>query len=417
MTVKYSNKFFFSLYASFSLFGYISVAALSSYLFEVDATSPLAIMLRAIVLLASIFYILKFFVAEGTINSKRLNVNDALVFFLYLVFWGGYLIRLVTGVANEMVPNSIVAHYFVSALFICLIPSLGLAQPVCFNILTNILKVSFYVLLFGLVLSVFYGIGEFLSMGLTSGRISLSRLSPIQLGKYSAFLCILSAAFTFKSSANLYSKSFYFIVFIFSLFSVFVSGSRTAFVALLLLVFLNALFNSKSYKTIFVSLFLPLLLMLLLYFLSIYFPDIDFLNRYLTMGSEADQSANIRYMLYEGAIAQFSDYPIFGDFFLEREFMYSPHNLYLEILMSMGVFGLFVFALLISYSLYKGILCVRNSTGDAKIFYMALLNIYLYLLVASIFSMSVITAPELWSVIVIYIFMPLQNKRVNRGML
>jgi O-antigen ligase len=395
------------------LFGYVFIAAFSSILFPLGVASPLAILFRISIVLFSVAYFFKNIGGLTNFKENRISKLNLMCFIIYISFWVYYFLRFFIDITTENVPSNIVDSYLVLALFFCFIPSLGMTKAVTNEDMVIIVRYSFYIVFFGLVFSLYTAVNDFMN-GLSAehSRLSLSRLSPIQIGKYSVFLFFLSVGLlTFRNNSKL-QKTLYFLAIFIAVFSVFLSGSRTAFVGLFFLLVVNVLFNMHLYKAIITILVVPIFLYLSSLVVYLLLPEVDLINRYMSMGGSADESANTRYELYSGAFEQFSNHPIFGDLFIERVFMYAPHNLYLEIMMSMGMVGFSTFLFLLFFSLYKFIRCIRIADQNAKRVYLVFFNIYSYLLIAGVFSLGITTASELWALMVLSFFLPKRQSNV-----
>ncbi|WMN87514.1 O-antigen ligase family protein [Vibrio parahaemolyticus] len=298
-------------------------------------------------------------------------------------------------------------EYILFSFGVCFIPALALARALKPNELHNILLYSYYILLFGVCISLYFAIKDYmLGIQIESSRLALTRLSPIQLGKYSVFLCIISYGLLLhKNKTKKISFLFLLCSITLGVVTIVLSGSRTAFVGLVLICLLNLFLRISITKILMILILLPVFAYISLTAVSYVIPELDIVDKYLSMGDVNDQSANIRYELYHGALQQFSTSPLFGDFFLEREYMYAPHNLTLEVMMSLGVLGLIAFISIVLFSLVKLLVLIKVSGKNESSLYMTCFNLLAYLLIASNFSLGITTASEIWALCILSLFL------------
>ena len=396
----------FKYFFVFNLFGYVIVSSLSNLVLSSDQSSPFSVILRAVIFLLSLIFIFDCVKSEKNF-AKKYSYCGVLLFIFFFFF---YILRLTYDFSlNSSLSNDKFYQYFLFSIFISFIPSLAMARRLAPSNLVDIFKLSLIVLSIGLGINLVLAISGFISgNSVESSRLSMERLSPIQIGKYSAFLFIISITLI-----QILGKSFRYwlsLVCLLSLISVLISGSRTAIVSVFCVYVIN-LFFFYGYRKLLISLIvLTVTICLYVYIAPFIFGDKDVFHLILNMGSVDDQSANIRFELYKGAFDQFTNSMLFGDYFLERTYMYSPHNLYLEILMSLGLTGFALFTLLVAISLSNIVKKIKLANPYNKFIYVGLLNLIIYLLFAGVFSLGITTAPELWSLLIVGLFLSYERK-------
>ncbi|MFW5981371.1 MAG: O-antigen ligase family protein [bacterium] len=197
---------------------------------------------------------------------------------------------------------------------------------------SNLEDILFY---FGLILSVMTIIAFFIS---NSSRTVVLGMNPIWLARDIA----IAAIALFLSERKISLKMVYLPVL---LAGIYFTGSRGPMLSLLFVLLLMALYSfmkNHSFRK-----YLPylLILFLLVSFSGYHFFAEDFLLR----GSEsvfAENSAGTRLKLYQQALENFKDYPLFGSGFgtysFSDRFNY-PHNQFLELMAEGGIIALLLF--------------------------------------------------------------------------
>jgi len=104
-------------------------------------------------------------------------------------------------------------------------------------------------------------------------------------------------------------------------------------------------------------------------------------------------SLDQRPLLFKSAWEQFLSYPILGDQYLSRYANYYPHNIFLEVLMALGIIGGIIFILIIFFAVRKASVILRNYNEDIFIPFLLLITLVL----AGMTSGSLFTGVGLWS--------------------
>ena len=101
-----------------------------------------------------------------------------------------------------------------------------------------------------------------------------------------------------------------------------------------------------------------------------------------------------RLILWKGALHQFVSSPIFGDSYLESTTKFFPHNIFVEILMSTGIFGgiLFLTATILTFQFFIKS-HVNNNDNNTQLY---LSSLFLIFFISSFFSGGLFLSFELW---------------------
>ena len=394
------NGKLFLFYVAFAIFGYALVAPLADFFAMGAGNFSVAIQYRAVMLGAAIAFIFKSIVIDKKMYLDRSGKQG---FLLLLFFWVIITGRLFyDGIfQQDALGEDTLSRLAITGYVFVFIPLISLARLYNETDLSYIFQISFYILLLGVSFALF-SVGFALLNGdwLGGSRFSLEGLNPVSLGGYSGALFILS--FGLRSLKGKYTLLLD-IGMIIGFSGVVLSGSRGALISLVAVLFL--MISSRfSVKTVLVSsICLPIFVWISLWLSSLFLPDFDVFANYLAIGSDRDQSAQIRFQLYEGALQQFYNNPIFGDLIVEREHKYYPHNQVLEILMATGIFGFCAFLILSISVIFK----LRDMLKGFKI-QLTMARIFLYLLVfyitAGAFSGSIVSSVEYWLLSTLILF-------------
>jgi len=342
MKIRLKNFFILKPYLILfilTIVGYAIVGIIPG-LFKIENPRFLTISFRLLVLFLSIYILI------GYQESKIFK----LPFQLINLFWILFVIRLIIDIIIKGIVKENGIEYFLYAIGICYIPMIALTKmPVTFNF-EKTLK---YIVVF-LFISSFIGVYYHITILSTWERKASSILSGIQFGHIGASLSILSLFIFFDKgkSFDYFKKISTLALFLLGLYVINLSGTRSALIALVivsLLIFYimwkpylkERIFIIKKYSLI----FFPIII------IGIIFIDIPKVYSFISERIHDISSINLRLELYKEAINQFLSYPIFGsDFILFHEKGSYPHNIFLEVLMSMGLIGITIFTIIIIYS-------------------------------------------------------------------
>lgn len=397
---KFANSFIILLIVGFFFIG--TIPALTGL-----SENSLAVPYRMFVLGLSLIFIF------SAIFSKRINKINLKSASFFFIFWALYSVRIINDLYINPItlfPDTSPSQYFQFAFGVTLIPSIALLLIVqAYNINLNWILKWLYISLF-LILSIalYYRSGSELE-GRTTGGLNIG---VILFGHYGATLAILSVYYLVKGNISLINKLFYILGFIVGFVGIFVSASKSPFVAFIaVLVLFFYLWYGKIKSAIIIAFFGILLgsfYIEIVSFLNQYFNS-NFLDRLLYTIEVGEDEA--RGNLMSVAINEFIESPFFGNAMLIQEGGMAgsyPHNLIVEAFMATGFFGGIIF-------LFWEIKCLRITVKSIKIHseisWIALL--FLQHLVFGMFSKNLYANDLFWMFCLFLVGMAFRNTPKN----
>ncbi|WP_404971980.1 O-antigen ligase family protein [Vibrio campbellii] len=385
----------FSYYLVFVIFGYVAVAPVSHFLYQAEQTSIFAILYRVFVVALSIIFVyLNFSVRKKVkLNLYQKTSLSLLIIFCFLVY-----LRLAYDFAFQELINveGFAEKIIFFGIALILLPCLSLISD-DYDIET-FFKYSGLFLFFSILISLLISFNQLSNSNITNIRFGYDRLNPITLGTSASSLILISIAL---NSKKYFTEKIIFAFFSVGFFGLVLSGSRGAILSFLVCVFVYLIFTADIKKIIIFSILTVVVLFLSLYLFSLISSEYNYIERLLSTGSESDQSANIRFNMYRGALEQFTSNPMFGDFILERGYMFYPHNQTLEVMMSTGVFGLTVYLLYHVLIIFSSVSYIKTKFN---IFYFVVFLLYIQALVGAQFSGSFLFSSNVWFFSLILVF-------------
>ncbi len=379
------NNSIYSWFYILLLAGYILISWLPYFLSVQSST--VTIPFRAFVLICSLGII---FYSYYFKTNYKLHITD----YFFIFFWIVYLINIYFSFKNYSFPSGILSkqtEIYIRVIGVCFLPSLAIltCNPKYLNyqfISKNVYLVFFLILL----LNVFIGI-EYNNQGRSSGILSTYSIS---FGHYGTTLTLFSLYYLFFKNKNTIVEILVFLMgCILGIYIIYTSGTRGPLVALMVaLGYILYLKANLKYVLAFIVFFI--LLILTIYFLNIQVETTGenaFFSRLNSMIVSGNSSG--RGDLYKQAITIFKNNPFFGGPFLLNNGMYA-HNFILDILMSMGVFGLLIFMVFYKNSLFF-VFKIKNSiNSNLDIVWVTI--IFVQFVIFSSFSSSLFDSPEFW---------------------
>lgn len=379
------NSFFILLL----LVGYILI----SFLPGVMGTNSrmVTIPYRGLVLCLSLYILI-----QGII-WKRHKTFPSREWGFFIAFWVIYLFRVVydlyyVGIKATVFPNT--SDYILNAVGICLLPCVAIryADSVDFK---WVLKWFFRLLLVALSLSLFLNLVSPISDEVEyAGRYKgSSAMNSITYGHYGVSFALVSM-FLFTKSEFFYKKAFYTLCFFFGLFIMYLAGSRSPLVALLVCSFFFQINNTGLFKGLVVVVLLAMPLYIfsdqIIEFLSGF--GGSFIGRVLATINGGHTSG--RDVLYVQALRDFADSPILGNAFLLQQgsgIGFYPHNIIIEAFMATGVVGGIVFIIWVARCLIVSYKLVASSHQHA---WTGVL--FLQYLIYGMFSLAIFSNAGFW---------------------
>lgn len=375
--------------------GYPISAALGSAL-GVDST-PLSIATRALTLLIALMLIM-FAIPRAKVKHPRYA-------FLFWAFWIAYLIRIAvdtTASAAQLLRPA--SDYWIWALGICLLPSLGLMGVSTADALRKAFYLSLAILGTATALTLAFGSGfviRFDGTEVNVGRLATESLNPISAGHLGASLFILSGWGLIHgySRSNL-SRAIGVSGLAGGAALLISAASRgpVAALACVLLVSMVGLRFHNVLKVTFMGVLVAVVLAMLLTSVT-QFDELSVINRLMATASGEDMAVSARQQSFAGAWNQFLSNPLLGDFLEERDSGFYPHNLPLEAFMATGLIGGLAFMAICWISLTRAYGAIRQKAAHGWV-----AMIFIQYLVGAQFSGSLYGSSTFWGFAVLMMF-------------
>lgn len=201
----------------------------------------------------------------------------------------------------------------------------------------------------------------------------------------------------FVINKKILKKSFYLFLMVFNILLIILSGSRGALVSVLMVSFIMAIIYFVKKGKFFRLAFLIIAVSFISVLLINRNPNYSFaVERILSLfNSDFEQSSSGRDLLYNAALKNFFESPIYGEgigsFSYEVGFYYYPHNIILEILNDFGLIGLLVF-LFLSLKIFNKIIWILKQDITTHIIAFFFINVFIQMM----FSGSYLVTSQLW---------------------
>jgi O-antigen ligase len=327
------------------------------------------------------------------LNYKQIKVISETRWFLFFAFL--YVLRVVIDFylkEKYYVSTSEILFYFIS---FAVIPFVSLST-FRFNekYLSTILNTIFFSgLIFSVLAILLYRsfIGQ--TSRLTSSAVGEDVISPLALSYCATFIIgVLTAYFLYNKKTGKRKKMIGFGIIGLAVVPFFLGASRGSLVALFL-PFIMIFFSGKGIRFFIKSGFAAVVILLGIVYLSEYFGS-GLLNRFLNISEdiESGSSSAIRFQIWESSFSQFLYHPIFGDKLRVEFWNGYPHNLFLEVLQTMGLLGFIPFFIL-TFNAVKA--CFRIFRYHPKYAWVAI--IFLQSFIHNMFSGAIYTAAWFWA--------------------
>lgn len=252
----------------------------------------------------------------------------------------------------------------------------------------------------------YIGLGARLSANTTDEDV----ISPLVLTYCSSFVIGFLLTFLLRNKIRNIYKILAVISLLFSIVIFFLGASRGGIFALVLPFFVMFLANTsflEKIKTITLS--IAIFTTVLIVF-SRFISD-TLIDRLLNTSNdieEGNSSAN-RLVIWKNSFNQFIDHPIFGDKLRVDNWINYPHNIFLEVLQTMGVVGFILFFVLI---LYGAKAIVRVNNFHPKNFW--IVNIFIQSFIQHLFSGAIYKGAWLWTSFALLISVSNSEKTIQQ---
>jgi O-antigen ligase len=356
--------------------------------------------------------------------------------FWLIIFWVIYSTRFVVDMSVRGIKYGSKETVFMYSMVFgsCVIPLIAVILNSKYILLNSIYKKLYGIVVVSnliLVMLILYQYGG-ISLALFSGRMEITGLNEdehvinsIVIGLYGNVLFLLSIySLMFIEHKRVLTRVLIGVLALVGFFNLLIAASRGPFITMIFLVLFMMYFKYKSIKTKLSFLFKTVGISLITIFLALstgvlnnvvenfsLFGRLDELNSNIKSGGKETRNFE-----YQSALDQFYENPIVGDQYVTTYDNVYPHNIYLEILMSIGVLGMFVF-LAIHYELYKRIVYIFKTKNHR---FFLLLLVLLIVLFAAMTSGGIALAPELWMIMSLFFAIRYVNatkvkKRINNN--
>ena len=369
------------------------------------ATRPFSILIRALILLASITLLL--------FNARaKSNNNSTFEFqrydFLFFCFWALYLTRLLfTTFSYSYRLYLNIWEYWIWALLVCFIPASSiLFTPQSF--VSNLKKefhryiyVALYACLISFVFIFFTSFSLFedriSNSTLLSGRFGFVNLNSISI----AYVCSLFLLHIFVSHKNnlllYFTSTKNFIIVIIAFFFLLLTSSRGPLIAFLLSMMLFIFMNKNLFKRHLIVT-LPIVTIAFQEFVNFFLGNSYRFTKALSSPLSSplsthlsDASTSDRFTRYKLAIDYITESPLFGSYIELPNSKGYPHNLLLEVLLTTGFLGAFLLGFLVYTVIKKGLI------SKLDVFSEYIFIAFFFYFIAAQFSGAIYTSLAMWA--------------------
>jgi O-Antigen ligase len=345
-----------------------------------------------------------------------------------LLFWLFYIVRFVVDISIRGIKFGEKDTFFMYSMVFgsSFLPMVAVIFNSKYIVIDNLYKKLYrMVLLSNLLITflIYYQNGG-LSLALFSSRIDIIGLSSdehvinsIAIGLYGNTLFILSVySLMFIEHKNFIQKMFVVFFSLIGLFNVIVSASRGPFLSMFVLLIFVFYFKYRTSSTrikkigliykVIMALVVGGFLVISAGFLNNSLDKFTLFNRFSDFNNNLESGVKeTRNYEYASALNQFYESPIVGDQIVTKYDSFYPHNIYLEVLMSLGVIG-GVILLGIHYEIVKRIGYIFKNKNYT--FFMILI-VLLIILLSSMTSGGIALNPEFWLILALFFSIRYKN--------
>ncbi|MBE7442619.1 MAG: O-antigen ligase family protein [Flavobacteriales bacterium] len=336
---------------------------------------------RMLNLIISGILILEFLVKTNfKLNSKISFNKDFLIkkapFILFLIFWMAYLLRLYIDLEINHITNAFNysnSYYFLFAIGVTIIPMLAVASIKEFDVDFFQLSLHRYLVVLNIGLVIIFFLGKLFNPA-PDYRFFIIRdefyyLDAITIAIYGSLLVLTSFL---SKKKNLFT----YLLIALGFFIVLTTASRGPILSLLLALFFIFIFIDKkiSFK------YLYLTIALIFSMIANYVTSLIFVKEFIVgnpmlyriNNMEEDQSTVSRLDVLNEGIQQFLEGPIFGSHFLVVKSSMYAHNIFFDVLLTTGIFGLLLIIPIF-------LIFAKKMLSPTKTIILSVLGFYLFL--------------------------------------
>lgn len=387
--LEFKNINYTSIFYILLLAGYILISGLP-YVFSVESR-VITVPFRAFVLGVSMLLIGYNFYFD---RNFKFDKSD----YFFILFWIVYIVNVYLSFKNYDFSEKVKlkeTEFYLRIIGVCFLPSLAVLtlnpKKVNYKLVFNVVYVVIFIIL---LLNVLIGI-NYNHQGRSSGFLSTY---SINFGHIGVTLVIMSFYnIMFNVTKAKYINFLMVFGFLIGTYILYASGTRGPLIAYIVAIS-YILYLKKEYRYLFALYAILAAAVIALVFLNSQNETIGengFFARVTKMIVSGDSSG--RGKIYLDSINVIIENPLFGGRFLLFDGTYS-HNIFLEILMAMGAFGMIIY-----FMFFKD--CIKDIVNLKKIAIKKPDTIWIHLLLIqyitfAFFSCSLFDTPELWYLIV-----------------
>lgn len=359
--------------------GYVIASAFAIPLGFEDYSKYFAVPFRTFIFVFSLFIIYRNFSWNRMKNISVISM---------LMFWIFYIIKAIWSINTDAYNQEFIAssyEIYFRIFLIVVTPSLALMIMDYKQInFFNLGKYIFFVFLIMLGINLLYGLALTIAFPKLPIIFSIYYISYGHLGASLAIISLFYILFEHQEE----KKYIYIIGLLVGLSTVFFATARSPFLALVIVSFYFVLVK-RSLKYFLLFLGINFLIITGIWWLvKNGYTDFKFVTRTYAWLFEGDNS--LRTPLFERSIELFKAKPVFGSRILFEDGSY-PHNIFLELLMATGVFGLILYFLKFIPMLKNLKLFFGKNNNTYYILFFALFLQYFVLVIT---SYSLFSVPE-----------------------
>jgi O-antigen ligase len=242
-------------------------------------------------------------------------------------------------------------------------------------------------------------------------------VNPISYGLYGGYLFVLSSTLLviFKKSISSFLKILLWFSILIGFVNLLISTSRGPFLftsLALFILFISSISIKKInvnvlLRTIFISFLVIFILNLFTNYISDSDIEIGIFQRFVsTKESLQSGEKEIRNELYQEGLDMFANSPFLGKKFVLDSTQSYPHNVFIEILMSLGLFGFFIYGLIIVLLFIKIVHYLQNNIYLAPLCYLFVLSFGISLTTGNLYQ-----SVENWNILALLLVFPFVSEK------
>ena len=329
-----SNRVLYAIFICFIAFFYPIIALYNQ--FTNQGTNIVSFIYRATTFIISFAIIFR---AGILIKNRPIPAGIGLL----IIFWIYYLIKLLYDllilglIQNPLLSPSYYLLQTIGIAFINMLAFYFIGKKVDYSlasrflfvllVIINILIITSFLNTYGLNITAFAS----MRLGIASEETNIEYMNPISIGVYSSFLILLI----------LYKKRFkliYLFFIIIASFNLLVSASQGPLISLIAVILLYFIAKKPRLNVKFIFFLIVAFFAISLMYSSGIINDFFIFQRLSSIDQNA--SSNERISFLKSALNQIEENVIFGTHYYVLEDKSSPHNIFIDIILTTGLFGL-----------------------------------------------------------------------------